>query len=199
MRYPQIIERSIHFLMKFPGVGRRTAERYVFDLLLRWKSDEIDQFQKILQQLQSEVESCPECGCLKDEKPCLFCSDVSRNKKILCVVGVSKDVFAIENTQEFFGSYHVLGGLLSPLDGRAEETLQIDKLKNRIEKQQVEELILAIDSSLEGDATCLFIKEALQSAKCSIVRLAFGLPIGSMLEHIDGGTLASAFCGRRPF
>ena len=117
----------------------------------------------------------------------------------MMVVGSPKEVFTLENTREFSGLYHVLPALLSPLDGRGQEKLNLAKLCSRIQKHGVQELILALDSSLEGDATCLFLKEMLVNSDIKVSRLAFGIPLGSALEYVDGGTLARAFVSRSSF
>lgn len=122
-----------------------------------------------------------------------------RRRDVLCVVGSPKEVYTLENTREFAGLYHVLPSLLSPLDGRGEEKLNLPKLISRIQKGEVRELILALDSSLEGDATCLFLKEKLSALPIKVSRLAFGIPVGSSLEFVDGGTLARALSARGSF
>ncbi len=196
MQYPASIGKLVNILKKLPGVGRRTAERYAFDLLLGWSEKEVDDLQKTLEIMHSSVRQCSTCGSLSEEELCSFCHDEGRKKETLCIVSSPKDIFMIEQTQEFTGMYHVLPGLLSPLDGRGVAFLGLDKLQNRLEKERVKEMILALDSSLEGDATCLFIKEHFQNQDLIISRLAFGIPVGSSLEYVDRGTLARAFHGR---
>jgi len=197
MRYPQRLEKLFSLLQKLPGVGRRTAERYAFDILLHWKGNNLEELSHALKDIKN-VLLCAECGCLADENLCHFCQNPVRKQDLLMVVGSPKEVFTLENTREFSGLYHVLPALLSPLDGRGEEKLDLGKLLYRIQKNSVKELILALDSSLEGDATCLFLKEKLP-LELKVSRLAFGIPLGSALEYVDGGTLARAFVSRSTF
>lgn len=199
MRYPSSIEKLMRLLNKLPGVGRRTAERYAFNFLLNWSTEELSEFQNALHEVKSEVKQCTLCGSLTDKENCAFCADATRKKELLCVVSSPREVFAIENTREFRGLYHVLDGLLSPLDGRGEEVLGLSKLIERVTSGEVKEVILALDSTLEGDTTSLFLKQQLEQFPLKVSRLAFGIPIGSTLEYVDGGTLAKSFAGRSLF
>ncbi|MBS0635508.1 MAG: recombination protein RecR [Verrucomicrobia bacterium] len=198
MQYPQRLEKLFSLLQKLPGVGRRSSQRYAFDMLLHWPERTLQELAAALNDIK-KVLLCADCGCLADESHCLFCQDPMRRRDALCVVGSPREVYTLESTREFGGLYHVLPTLLSPLDGRGEEKLNLPKLIARIQKEQVTELILALDSSLEGDATCLFIKEKLQHLPVKISRLAFGIPVGSALEFVDGGTLARALSARGSF
>jgi len=199
MRYPAAIEKLMNLLSKLPGVGRRTAERYAFDLLLTWEEGELKKLSELVSRVKQEVQSCPCCGALTDEAACLFCSNESRRQDVLCVVSTPREIFSIENTREYRGLYHVLGGLLSPLDGRGAEALQLHRLTTRLQEGAIKEVILALDSTLEGDTTSLFLKEELEAFYVKVSRLAFGIPVGSSLEYVDGGTLARAFSGRGAF
>jgi recombination protein RecR len=199
MKYPHHLEKVLRMFNKLPGVGRKTAERYAFDLLLEWKKHEIDDFSDALSELQTTMSFCSECGALQEGSICPICSDDARRKELVCIVASPREVFAMEATGEYRGSYHVLGALLSPLDGRGEELLNIAKIIHRIQTKGVKEVILALDSTLEGDATALYLKQELEGLPISISRLAFGIPVGSSLEYVDGGTLARAFLGRAHF
>jgi recombination protein RecR len=196
MHYPYIIEKLMKHLQRLPGVGRRTAERYAFDLLLNWSQNELSEFQKILLDLKATIGQCATCGCITDQRGCMICDDLMRKQEQLCIVSSAREVFSIESTQEFRGLYHVLGGLLSPLDGRGEEALGLQALRNRLKSSTIKEVILALDSTVEGDATSLFLKEELKVFDVTVSRLAFGIPVGSSLEYVDGGTLARALSGR---
>ncbi len=198
MQYPQRLEKLFSLLQKLPGVGRRSAERYGFDMLLHWPEHYLHELAHALGEVK-KVLLCSECGCLADDTLCLFCKNPTRRQDVLCVVGSPKEVYTLESTREFTGLYHVLPTLLSPLDGRGEEKLNIPKLLNRIQKHNVRELILGLDSSLEGDATCLYLKERLATLPLKMSRLAFGIPVGSSLEFVDGGTLARALVARGSF
>ena len=199
MRYPLAIEKLMRLLNKLPGVGRRTAERYAFDFLLGWKDEELCDLQSLLQELKTTITQCSLCGALTDSGSSPFCTDQSRRQDLLCIVGSAREVYALESTREFRGLYHVLGGLLSPLDGRGEEVLELGKITSRIESSEIKEVILALDSTLEGDTTSLFLKQHLEPFTVKVSRLAFGIPVGSSLEYVDGGTLARSFLGRASF
>jgi recombination protein RecR len=199
MKYPLPIEKLMRSLQRLPGVGRRTAERYAFDLALEWESSEIDQLKVALHDAKELLRECPICGALQDANECFFCSDNTRKKDLLAIVATAREVFALESTGEYRGQYHVLGSLLSPLDGRGDERLRLQPLFCRLQKGEIKEVILALDSTLEGDTTALFLKEQLEPYRLSISRLAFGIPVGSSLEYVDGGTLARAYLGRGTF
>lgn len=196
--YPNQILTLIAYLKKLPGVGRKTAERFAF-FLLDWSDEELQKFSSQLATLKEEVAPCEVCGCLKDQDRCPFCANSQRDPSFLCLVSSPRDVYAIEETHAFKGLYHVIGGLLSPLEGRSIEHLHLEKLVKRLENHSVEEVIIAFDSTLEGDATALFLKKKLDTIGIKTTRLAFGLPMGSSLDFVDFGTLEKAFTGRRIF
>lgn len=197
-KYPDALHALISHLKKLPGVGTRTAERFAFELL-RWKPEELASFGLHLSTLSQTIVPCALCGCLKNaEQPkCSFCDSQLRDPTVLCILATPRDVYSIEETRAFKGIYHVINHLLSPLDGRHASSLRTDLICTRIEQNKVKEVILAFDSTLEGDTTALYLKEQLSSYPISISRLAFGLPVGSSLEYIDGGTLARALFGRQ--
>lgn len=198
MKYPSTLLSLISILKKLPGVGSKTAERFAFQLFT-WQDKELKEFASLLLSLKEKVTVCTECGCLSEENSCHFCNISERNKKSLCIVSSPKDVFMIEESRSFTGLYHVLSTLFSPIDGKMPDKKEIDKLKQRIKELEVEEVILALDATLEGDATSLFLKEELKSFPLKATRLAFGIPIGSSLEYVDGTTLARALTGRQSF
>ncbi len=197
-KYPAELNTLIAHLRKLPGVGTRTAERFAFELI-RWPRDQLIAFGEILRGIQEKMPPCDTCGSLTQLRTCPFCHDPERNKRQLCIVASQRDVFAVEETLLYKGLYHVIEHLLSPLDGRSSEQISIERIKKRIEKEKTEEIILAFDSTLEGDTTALYLRGELQSLNLSISRLAFGIPIGSSLEYIDGGTLARALRDRQTF
>ena len=198
MRYPDHLFKLIQMLKRLPGVGNKSAERFAFHLLT-WSEDQLREFETIIGTIKHKLQQCGECGCLMGSKGCFFCPPSQRSTHVLCVIAFPRDVFAIEETREYDGLYHVLGGLLSPLDRRGPEHLSLPKLKERLATLQVKEVVIALDSTLEGDATALFLKQELTSYSVQISRLAFGLPMGSSLDYIDGGTLARALAGRNQF
>jgi recombination protein RecR len=197
-KYPAELTCLIAYLKKLPGVGTKTAERFAFQLL-NWKEEELHSFSSLLAQLKEKITQCPECHCLTDNDRCQFCHSPMRDTSKLCIIASPRDAYSIDETGAFRGLYHVLGGLLSPIEGKAPEHLNLDKLKNRIATFQVKEIIIALDSTLEGDTTSLFLKEQIQEWGLPVSRLAFGLPIGSSLDFVDGGTLARALTGRQSF
>ena len=201
MNYPSYLLQLIQNLKLFPGVGNKTAERFAFELL-NWPKEKQEALGSSIQKIQNLLNYCTKCGCLLDtSKPCLYCDTSTRSSNSICVVAFAKDIFSIEQTREFSGLYHVLGGILSPMDNKGPESLSLEKLKNRIDKLKIKEVIIAIDATLEGDATSLYIKKEIEqlSFSISISRLAFGLPMGSPFEYADNGTLARSFLGRQKF
>ncbi len=197
MRYPPTLQKMVDVLRRLPGVGSRSAERFAFQLLT-WPPDHLKEFSEILNEFPDKLKPCLDCGSLIEEI-CALCHNEMRNPRQICVVASYKDVFAIESTREFNGLYHVLGNLLSPLDKRGPEKLNLPRLAERIQKLECEELLLALDATLEGDATALYIKKELEPLNLKMFRLAFGVPMGSSLEYVDHGTLAKALSSRSQF
>ena len=196
--YPTELLTLIAYLKKLPGVGTKTAERFAFHLL-DWSDDEVKNFSIHLANLKENIHHCAQCHCLTPHTLCSFCEDPARNRFQLCIISSAKDAFALEETRAYRGLYHVLGGLLSPIDGKMPEHLNLTILKTRVEELKVKEIIIALDATLEGDTTALFLKEHMQSWGLSVSRLAFGLPLGSSLDFVDGGTLARALTARHFF
>lgn len=192
MAYPTFLKKLITQLQGLPGVGQRSAERYAFELL-GWNEAQLHDLAHTLASIPAELRHCQECGCLIEKSDCHYCE---REENQLCIVASPRDVFAIESTSEFRGSYHVLGGLLSPIDGRGPEVLRLNALKTRLQKRSVDEVILAIASTVEGDATALYLQQELSAEGIGLSRLAYGLPMGSSLDYVDHGTLSRAFTGR---
>lgn len=197
-KYPAHLQKLIQTLKKLPGVGNRTAERYAFQLL-DWSKEQLLQFGETVSETAELIHFCADCGALAEPDQCSLCSSPKRNREILSVVSTAREVFAIESTGEFKGLYHVLGGVLSPLHGIGPEQLRLESLFERIRNGEIKEVILALDATLEGDATALYIKNELERHPIKVTRLAFGLPMGSALDYVDGGTLARAFSGRHHF
>lgn len=197
-KYPFDLTQLIAYLKKLPGVGTKTAERFAFQLL-EWQDDELKAFSALLSHIKAKITQCPECHCLTDNGLCSFCDSAKRAPSQLCIIASPRDAYSLEETGSYRGYYHVLGGLLSPIDGKTPEHLNLDHLKKRITTLQIKEIIIALDSTLEGDTTSLFLKEQIQGWGLPVSRLAFGIPIGSSLDFVDGGTLARAMTGRQSF
>lgn len=195
MRYPKHLLKVIESLKKLPGVGTKSAERFAFQLIT-WQPSQLVEISEIFKEIPYQIQSCRECGCLKGIEDCVFCSPERRSRGIICVLASPRDAYAIDDTGEYKGLFHVLGNLLSPMDGIGPAQINLTKLKSRIQENKIQELVIALDSTLEGDATSLYIQQEFESLSIKISRLAFGLPIGSSLDYVDGGTLARAFMGR---
>ena len=198
MKYPHHLLVIIDHLKKLPGVGTKSAERFAFEML-SWSASELAAFSEVVKEIPAKLTHCRECGCLIEPGKCTFCLNAANAKPILCIVANARDVFAIESTREFKGHYHVLGALLSPLDGIGIESLPMGKLLQRIAALHIEEVVIALDSTIEGDATSLYIKQELTPLGVQVSRLAFGLPMGSSIDYVDGGTLARALTARSTF
>jgi len=196
LKYPKELLTLIAHLKKFPGVGKKTSERFAFQLL-EWEGQDLRDLANLLHTLKERIQACAQCGCLMDGVTCSFCDIKNREHHVMCVTANPRDVYAIEETGTFRGVYHVLGTLISPLDGKTSESLNLPHLETRITQLKITELILALDSTLEGDATALYIKE--QFPTLLVSRLALGLPLGSTLDFVDEGTLSEAFAGRQKF
>jgi recombination protein RecR len=195
LRYPRDLILLIAHLKKLPGVGKKSAERFAFELL-NWSEKDLFSLSALLNAIKTKIKTCGGCGCLISDANCQFCMSQDRHTGVMCVVANQRDVYAIEETNTFQGIYHVLGSLLSPLDGNTTDNINFSLLNERIIKLKIKELILAFDSTIEGDVTSLFIKEQF-SLNIRVSRLALGLPIGSSLDFIDEKTLSQAICGRQ--
>ncbi|CAM0117384.1 recombination mediator RecR [Rhabdochlamydiaceae symbiont of Dictyostelium giganteum] len=197
-KYPPALQQLMTTLKQLPGVGAKTAERFAFQLLT-WSDESLLQFSSTIAKIKEDVPLCPVCHCLSSPTGCHFCNLAKRDATLLCIVGSPKDVYAIEETHSYSGLYHVLGSLISPLDGRTLQHLNLTTLFHRLSEHPIREVIIALDSTLEGDATALYLKEKIHALNIHVSRLAFGLPMGSPLEYVDGGTLSRAFIGRQLF
>lgn len=197
MTYPKHLERVIELLKKLPGVGAKSAERFAFELV-GWEPRSLRELGEAVAAIPEKLSTCPSCFSLMGGDGCAHCDLTRRDASTLCVVAWPKDVFAIESTSQFKGLYHCLGGHFSPIEGRSPGDLNLGALIERLEKLKVEEVIVALDATLDGDATALLVTEKLSRLNLKISRIAFGLPMGSPLEYIDRGTLARALDGRIP-
>jgi len=198
LRYPKDLLTLIAHLKKLPGVGKKTAERYAFHLL-GWDGKDLHEFAEGIATLKEKVQACLDCGCLMDGDRCTFCDQEKRDRSQMCIIASPRDVYAIEETGDYRGMYHVLGTLLSPLDGKTPKSLNLPLLMKRLEQFNTQEVILALDSTLEGDATSLYLKDLLVKQGVVVSRLALGMPLGSSLDFVDEGTLSQAFSGRQKF
>jgi len=198
LNFPNELKKIIQILKKLPGVGSKTAERFAFQLL-EWEDKELFLFAEQIKELPLKIERCENCACIKNQESCQLCDSSKRDVSILCIVSNPKDIFSIEQTSTYRGLYHVLSNLLSPFERKTIENVEIEKIKKRITENRTQEILIAFDSTIEGDATALFLKQELETVCNKISRLAFGVPLNSSLEYIDEGTLARALINRQSF
>lgn len=198
MHYPAPISKLIDSFMKLPGIGPKTAVRLAF-FVIQMKEDDVLEFANALVSAKRELSYCSICGYLTDEDPCAICQDSSRDETIICVVEDSKDVIAMERMKEFKGRYHVLNGVISPIEGIGPEDIHVTELINRLKDRDkdVEELILATNPNVEGEATAMYISRLVKPSGIKTTRIAHGLPVGGDLEYADEVTLAKSLEGRR--
>ena len=189
------VENLVSQLTRLPGVGTRTAQRLAFHLL-RVPKDEAVALAAAIAEVKERVRFCSECGNLTEEDVCAICSDARRDRAVVCVVEQPADLISLERTHEFRGLYHVLGGALSPIDGVEPEHLRIGELMQRVERNGIEEVVLATNPNMTGEATAAYLADRLRG-RVRVTRLASGLPVGGDLEYADEVTLGRALAGRR--
>jgi recombination protein RecR len=198
MLYPQPMNRLIHELAKLPGVGPKTAQRLAFHIL-NLSTNEVAKLAEALTEAKRKIGFCEVCGQLTETSPCGLCTDTRREPAVLCVVEEPKDVIAMEKTRIYKGQYHVLGGAISPLEGVGPDDLRVKELLQRVAVGSWDEVIIATDPNVEGEATALYLGKLLKPLAVKITRLARGLPIGGDLEYVDEITLGKALEGRVEF
>lgn len=196
MIYPKAIATLIEHFQKFPSVGPKSAQRMAF-YMLRMPENEVQKFAQAILDAKRNTRTCEICFNLSSESPCEICQNPRRGHSIICVVAETKDLIAIEKTNEFKGLYHVLQGLISPMDGIGADDIRIKELLKRLTSDEVKEVILALPPSVEGEATSLYLSKLIKPFGIMISRIAFGLPVGADLEYADEITLARAIEGRR--
>ena len=189
------VDNLVAQLSRLPGVGTRTAQRLAFHLL-RAPKDEALALAAAVEEVKERVRFCRECGNLTEDELCAICEDARRDRTIVCVVEQPVDLISVEKTHEYRGLYHVLGGSLSPLDGVEPEHLRIDELFGRVERNGIEEVVLAMNPNMTGEATAAYLADRLRG-RVRVTRLASGLPVGGDLEYADEVTLGRALSGRR--
>ena len=198
-QYPSaLLEKAVGEFSKLPGIGRKTALRLIL-FLLRQPSGQVDALTDALTRLRHEVKYCKVCHNISDDDICPICADQRRNRAMVCVVENIQDVMAIENTQQYDGLYHVLGGVISPMDGVGPSDLHIDSLVERVKDGGIDEVILALGSTMEGDTTNFYISRKLASYKVRLSVLARGISVGDELEYTDEVTLGRSIVSRTPF
>ena len=196
MIYPKAIAALIEQFQKLPSIGPKSAQRMAFHIL-KMPLSEVQKFAEALIVAKEQTKACEICFNLSTTSPCEICSATNRNRSVICVVAETKDLIAIKKTNEYHGLYHVLQGLISPMDGIGADDIRIKELLTRLTDDSVQEVILALSPSVEGEATSLYLTKLIKPFGIKISRIAFGLPVGADLEYADEVTLAKAIEGRR--
>lgn len=196
MKYPADLERLISYYKKLPGIGEKSAERLAI-ATLEFKEEEIKEFSETLVNAKTNLGRCSICGHITDNEICDICQDEDRNQNIICVIEDYKSVFSFEKSGKFNGTYHVLNGLISPIDDIGPEDINLQTLISRVEKLEKPELILALKPTVEGEATTLYIKKILENKNATISRLSYGIPIGAEIDYLDNVTLEKALEDRK--
>ena len=198
-QYPShLLEKAVSEFSRLPGIGRKTALRLVLHLLRQTKED-VEQFSTAISRMRQEVKYCRVCHNISDTDVCPICNDHRRDSSTICVVENIQDVMAIENTQQYHGLYHVLGGIISPMDGIGPSDIEIDSLVSRVAAGGVQEVILALSSTMEGDTTNFYISRKLQGLDVKLSMIARGISVGDELEYTDEVTLGRSILNRTPF
>jgi len=193
----QLLENAVNEFAKLPGIGKKTALRLVLHLL-KQEENNVQQFSEVIAKMRNEIKFCQRCYNVADGDICSICANSMRKQETICVVENIRDVIAIESTQQFNGTYHVLGGIISPLDGVGPDQLNIESLINRVQKEKTEEIIFALNPNIQGDTTIYYIQKKLQNTNIQITTIARGIAFGGELEYADEMTLARSLQNRLP-
>jgi recombination protein RecR len=192
------IENAVEQLSRFPGIGKKTALRMTL-FLLKDKPELVQQMTQAMEDLKTKIKYCSTCGNVSDNDICSICTSVNRNRKVICVVKDFQDIISIENTGQYTGMYHVLGGVISPIDGIGPDEINIDGLLNRVETDGVEELVFALSATMEGDTTAFYISRKLEGTNVQISAISRGIAVGGELEYADEITLGRSILNRVPY
>lgn len=195
-QYPAPLNRLVNELSRLPGIGGKTAQRLAFHIL-SMPGKEAESLADSITEAKRTMHYCSVCGNLTDSDPCSICADANRKQSVICVVESPKDVLAMERVREYDGLYHVLNGVISPMDGIAPEDINLKSLIIRLQKQDVQEIILATNPNIEGEATAMYIAKLVKPSGIKVSRIANGIPVGGDLEYADEVTLLKALEGRR--
>lgn len=188
MNYPKTIQNLIECFKKMPGVGEKTAERYVLSLL-EMDEEVLEKFSNYLKEIKSNIKRCKICNNLSEEDVCSICQDSTRDHSTICVVEEPKNVFSFEKAGTYLGVYHVLDGLISPLEGIRPENINIPSLLKRIEEEKIKEVIIAVKACVEGETTAMYIAKKLENKNVKVSKIAYGIPLGADMGYIDSSTL----------
>lgn len=195
MNYPDSLKVLIDSFKKLPSIGEKTAERLSFAVMNMSKED-INSFSKAIVDVKLKIKKCSICGNITENEICDICSDSSRDSDIICVVEDSKNIISLEKMGSYRGKYHVLNGLISPMDGKGPDDIMLDSLLQRIKKENIKEIIIAVSPTLEGETTSLYISKLLEPFKITVSKIAYGIPIGADMEYLDPMTLSMAMSNR---
>lgn len=196
MVYPEELEQIIEFYKKLPGIGEKTAERLALSTI-NLNEEDLKQFSDIVKESKDKLKSCIECGHLTNQEKCNVCLDETRDKNLICVIEDYKSVFAFEKAGNYKGVYHVLGKLISPIEGIGPENINLANLIKRIKESEEKEVVLALKSSIEGETTTMYITKLLEDKKVLISRLSYGIPMGAEIDYLDITTLEKALEDRK--
>ena len=192
-----LLENAVNEFARLPGIGKKTALRLVLHLL-KQEAGDVEHFSGVISRMRNEIKFCQRCCNVADADICSICANSMRKQEIICVVENVRDVIAIENTQQFNGTYHVLGGVISPLDGIGPDQLKIELLVNRVQKEQTAEIVFALSPNIQGDTTIYYIQKKLQAFNVRITTISRGIAFGGELEYADEMTLARSLQNRLP-
>lgn len=196
MALPRIFTDLVNNLTLFPGVGEKTAERYVYSLCDK-EPEEVENLANALIDFKKNIKYCEICGCLTDTDECDICSNTNRDRSTICIVEDSKNVFFIEKTKKYNGLYHVLNGVISPIEGKNPEDLNLSSLLNNRITKDIKEIIIALNPSIEGEVTSLYIQKVLEKYDVKVSRLSYGIPMGSDIEYLDPIMISKAWDDRK--
>ena len=195
MNYPDSLKVLIDSFKKLPSIGEKTAERLSF-AVMNMSEEDINSFSKAIVDVKLKIKKCSICGNITENEICDICSDSSRDSDIICVVEDSKNIISLEKMGSYRGKYHVLNGLISPMDGKGPDDIMLDSLLQRIKKENIKEIIIAVSPTLEGETTSLYISKLLEPFKITVSKIAYGIPIGADMEYLDPMTLSMAMSNR---
>ena len=199
MSYPKAMEDLIADFMKYPGIGRKTAERYAIFTIDKIAQEDLDGFASDISKIKQDVFPCPVCGQLTDINPCQVCSDPKRDKSVIMIVESPKDAFSFERGGTYNGLYHVLHGVISPMDGTGPEDINLSSLWPRVQEKEIKEIIIATSATQEGEATAMYIQRALKNLDILTTRIGYGVPVGGNLDYADDQTLTKAVENRKAY
>lgn len=195
MNYPDSLNELIESFKKLPGIGEKTAERLAFSVI-NMDNDTVILFSNSLKNVKNKIKRCTICGNITENNICDICKNEARDNNIICVVEDAKNVISLEKMGSYNGKYHVLNGLISPMDGKGPDDISIDSLISRVKKDDIKEVIIAISPTLEGETTSLYITKLLENTKVVVSKIAYGIPMGADMEYLDPMTLSMALLNR---